>query len=39
MSREQKKKVSLTVEKRDGKTEPFDQKRWREPLAVVAHHL
>ena len=27
MSREQKKEVSLTVQKRDGKTEPFDQKK------------
>ena len=27
MSREQKKKVSLTVQKRDGKTEPFDQEK------------
>lgn len=27
MSREQKKKVSLTVEKIDGKTEPFDQEK------------
>ncbi len=27
MSREQKKKVSLTVQKRDGNTEPFDQEK------------
>ena len=27
MSREQKKKVSLTVQKRDGTTEPFDQEK------------
>ena len=34
MSREQKKKVSLTVQKRDGKTEPFDQEKM---VRAVSH--